>query len=43
VRGVDRNGRKRVFCARKEEKEDVSSYWMTLRKREVTGNLKRKH
>jgi hypothetical protein len=29
---------------REEEKEeDVSSYWMTLRKRETTGNGKRKH
>jgi hypothetical protein len=25
-----------------EEEEEVSSYWMTLRKREVTGNAKRK-
>jgi hypothetical protein len=28
---------------REDEEEDVSSYWMTLRKREDTGNLKRKH
>jgi hypothetical protein len=26
-----------------EEKEDVSSYWMTLRKRGDTGNGKKKH
>jgi hypothetical protein len=26
-----------------DEEEDVSSYWMTLRKQEDTGNLKRKH
>jgi hypothetical protein len=26
-----------------EEKEGVSSYWMTLRKSVNTGNLKRKH
>jgi hypothetical protein len=26
-----------------DEGEDVSSYWMTLRKREDTGSLKRKH
>jgi hypothetical protein len=26
-----------------DEGEDVSSYWMTLRKREDTGNWKRKH
>jgi len=25
-----------------EEEEEVSSYWMTLRKREGTGNAKRK-
>ena len=27
---------------RKDEEEDVSSYWKTLRKRKDTGNLKRK-
>ena len=26
-----------------DEKEEVSRWWMTLRKREVTGNLKKKH
>ena len=26
-----------------DEKEDVSSYWMTLRKRQDTGSWKRKH
>jgi hypothetical protein len=26
-----------------DEKEGVSSYWMTLRTREDLGNLKRKH
>jgi hypothetical protein len=25
---------------RKDEEEDVSSYWMPIRKREDTGNLK---
>jgi hypothetical protein len=25
------------------EEEDISSYWITLRKGEVTGNLKKKH
>jgi hypothetical protein len=25
------------------QEKDVSSYWMTLRKRQDTGNLKRKH
>jgi hypothetical protein len=28
---------------REEEEEDVISYWMTLRKREETGILNRKH
>jgi len=28
---------------RDDEEEDVSSYWMTLRKWEDTGILKRKH
>jgi hypothetical protein len=28
---------------RQDEEEDVSSYWMTLRKRECTGNWKGKH
>jgi hypothetical protein len=27
---------------RGDEEENVSSYWMTLRKKEVTGNWKRK-
>jgi hypothetical protein len=27
----------------KHEEEDISSYWMTLRKRKDSGNLKRKH
>jgi len=26
-----------------EDEEDVSGYWMALRKREDTGNGKRKH
>jgi hypothetical protein len=25
------------------EEEEVSSYWITLRKREVTGSRKKKH
>jgi hypothetical protein len=29
---------KEIEMAREDEKEDVSSYWMTLRKREGTGN-----
>jgi len=28
---------------REDEEKDVSSYWMNVRKREDTGNLKRKH
>jgi hypothetical protein len=28
---------------REDEEVDVSSYWITLRKREDTGNEKRKH
>jgi hypothetical protein len=28
---------------REDERESVSSYWMTLRKRKNTGNWKRKH
>ena len=28
---------------REDEEEDVNSYWMTLRKREDTGNRKSKH
>jgi hypothetical protein len=31
-----------VYCAFCDEEEDVSSYWMTLRKREDTGICKRK-
>jgi len=28
---------------REDEEEDISCYFMTLRKRDVTGNRKRKH
>jgi hypothetical protein len=28
---------------REDEKKGLRSYWMTLRRREVTGYLKRKH
>jgi hypothetical protein len=34
---------KERWKCREEEKEDVSSYWMTLRKQEDTENRKRKH
>jgi hypothetical protein len=35
----EREGLKRL----EDEEEDVSNYWMTSRKREDTGNRKRKH
>jgi hypothetical protein len=31
------------YTWREDEEEDISSYWMTLRKREDTGNWKRTH
>jgi len=31
------------MCQEDEEEEDVSSYWMTVRKREDSWKLKRKH
>ena len=31
------------YKLREDEEEDVSSYWMNVRKREDTGNWKRKH
>jgi hypothetical protein len=39
VGGETEGGRKQ----REDEEEDISSYLMTLKKREDTGNLKRKH
>jgi hypothetical protein len=34
---------KHAMKGREDEEENVSSYWMILRKREDTGNRKRKH
>ena len=34
---------KEEYKGREDEEEDVSNYWMTLRKREDNGNSKRKH
>ena len=34
---------KHVMKGREDEEENVSSYWMILRKREDTGNRKWKH
>jgi hypothetical protein len=32
-----------VLKGREDEEKDVSSYWITSRKREVAGNWKREH
>jgi hypothetical protein len=34
---------KERYKGREDEEEDISSYWMALRKLEDTGNLKSKH
>jgi len=39
LKHVNKNGARRRF----DKKEDVSSYWITLRRKEGTGTWKRKH
>jgi len=34
---------KQITEGKRRKKEDISSYWMTLRKREDTGIWRRKH